>query len=87
MHSETAVGGVLLDGSFPADSAARDTEGPMCFCKKSEKNPAFRYGFTAPAVPSPPYMGVKGPEKCEINPAKGGGADGGQSEIHGSPAP
>ena len=74
-------------GSFPADRPARGTEGPMCFCKKSEKFPAFRYGSAAPAVPSPPFMGVKGPGKCEIDPAKGGGADGGQGEIHGGPAP
>ncbi len=57
-------------GSFPADRPARGTEGPMYFCKKSEKIPAFRYGTAAPAVTSTPYMGVKGPEKCEIDPAQ-----------------
>ena len=41
---------------------------PMCFCKKSEKFPAFRYGSAAPARDSPPYMGVKGPGKMRNRP-------------------
>ena len=55
-------------GSFPADRPARGTEGPMCFCKKSEKIPAFRYGSAAPAVPSPPIYGGERPGKMRNRP-------------------